>query len=185
MDKTLDEFTIEASKHYRLTSDGELERISSPYEPRLKIHRFKMGVIKGSIGPYNYLRFKHRQEIGGKQRIIRVHRMVFLLHYGYLPQCVDHINNERLDNNPANLRAVTSAQNSSNRTSWKDSSSKYLGVNKSYDKWKAEIWIDGANKHLGSFEREVDAAKAYDVAALERYGEYANPNFPTTRDKGS
>ena len=167
MEKTLDEFTIEASKHYRLTSDGELERISSPYEPRLKIHKFKMGIVKGSVGPGYYLRFKHRQEIGGKQRIMRVHRMVFLLHYGYLPDCIDHINNRRLDNNPANLRAVTSAQNCSNRTSAKSAVSKYLGVHKQRKKWRAEISIDGANKYLGSFEREVDAAKAYDVAAYK------------------
>ena len=185
MDKTLDEFTIEAAKHYKLSSDGELERISSPYEPRLKVHKFKIGVVHGSIGPGGYLRFKHRQEVGGKQRIMRVHRMVFYLHYGYLPKCIDHINNRRFDNHPANLRRVTSAQNSSNRTSAKGSVSRYLGVHKQRAKWKAEISIDGVNKYLGSFKREIDAAMAYDVAALELYGEHANPNFPTTLDKGA
>lgn len=73
---------------------------------------------------------------------------------------VDHINNNKLDNRPENLQIVTQRVNNS-----KDSigTSQYVGVSfdKSYNKWRAEIRIQGKNKFLGRFIQEIDAARAY------------------------
>ena len=44
-------------------------------------------------------------------------------------------------------------------------------------KWTAQIKVDGKHIHLGYFQSEKEAAKAYDKAALKYFGEFANPNF--------
>ena len=53
-------------------------------------------------------------------------------------------------------------------------SSAYRGVSKDKrsGKWRAKISAEGKRKHIGSFEFEVDAAKAYDEAAIARDGRY-------------
>ena len=67
-----------------------------------------------------------------------------------------------------------------NKTSAKGSSSKYLGVcwDKSRNKWKASIRVNGKIYNLGRFAVEEDAARAYDKEAFKRFGIYANLNFP-------
>ncbi|MHC4062387.1 MAG: AP2/ERF family transcription factor [Planctomycetota bacterium] len=37
--------------------------------------------------------------------------------------------------------------------------------------------MNGRRKYIGRFENEIDAAKAYDRAAIRYHGEYANLNF--------
>lgn len=73
---------------------------------------------------------------------------------------VDHIDNNKLNNHKDNLQIVNQRINNS-----KDSvsTSKYTGVSweKSYNKWRAEIRVNGKNKFLGRFTQEIDAAKAY------------------------
>lgn len=44
--------------------------------------------------------------------------------------------------------------------------------------WKAQIKIGGKNHHLGLFEGQIDAARAYDQAAFEAWGDRAILNFP-------
>jgi len=91
---------------------------------------------------------------------------------------IDHINNNPLDNRKCNLRIVTPEQNSMNRKSKKNSSSKYIGVKKSYKKWQASITFKGKAIYLGTFENEIEAAKVRDIATLKYFGEYGNLNFP-------
>jgi len=67
-----------------------------------------------------------------------------------------------------------------------DKSSKYVGVsfNKDNSKWKASIGYHKKRYHLGYYEKEKEAAFAYDTKALELYGETARLNFPENkRDK--
>lgn len=47
---------------------------------------------------------------------ISAHRVVFVIHHGHWPQFeIDHINRDRLDNRPANLRDVSHSENIRNR----------------------------------------------------------------------
>ena len=94
---------------------------------------------------------------------------------------VDHINRNGLDNRKVNLRLATAMQNVWNsKRNVNTDSSKYKGVSwdKNKHKWRASIGIDRKTKHLGYFEDEKMAAKAYDKAAKEHRGEFAVLNFP-------
>lgn len=93
---------------------------------------------------------------------------------------VDHKNHNTLDNRRTNLRICTRSQNHMNELPHREGSSKYKGVswNKACNKWKAFISKEGYIGRLGGFTCEVEAAKAYDEAAKELFGEFAYLNFP-------
>lgn len=48
-------------------------------------------------------------------------------------------------------------------------------------KWVATIGFEGKSIHLGSFDDEAAAARAYDRKARELFGQYAYLNFPEQR----
>ena len=97
---------------------------------------------------------------------------------------VDHKSGNSLDNRRQNLRTATHAQNLYNsRKKSNAKSSKYKGVHFSKaqagpKKWHAMIRAPGRSRWLGGFETQEEAAKAYDAAAREAFGEFACVNFP-------
>ena len=89
---------------------------------------------------------------------------------------VDHI--EKRSNNH-DVRTATPSQNGANASKWsKKTSSKYKGVywNTGCNKWLAKIGVNRKRIHLGVFIQEVDAAKAYNKAAVEYFGDFAKIN---------
>lgn len=96
---------------------------------------------------------------------------------------VDHINGDGLDNRRSNLRPASNSQNSMNRkVTAADNTSGFKGVCRHRrvrgDGWVAAITCDGTSRHLGVFEDPELAARAYDAAARELFGEFARLNFP-------
>ncbi len=93
-------------------------------------------------------------------------------------EIIDHINNKTYDNRKNNLRIVSSVYNNHNTSKRKGTSSKYLGVShdKSKNKWAVRINKDSKSYHVGRFDTELEAAKAYNNKAKELYGDYANLN---------
>lgn len=91
---------------------------------------------------------------------------------------VDHINHNVLDNRRENLRLCTREQNLMNRRKNKKSSSQFKGVSfyRPLNKWKAQIKINHKKIHIGYFENEIDAAKAYNKAAILYFGDFAYLN---------
>jgi len=113
-----------------------------------------------------------------KLTLIYMHREIIKVGDGLL---VDHINHKSVDNRKANLRPATPTQSNRNRRKFSGSSnSKYKGVywKKHIKKWVAQIGVNRKVIHLGCFEKEIDAAKAYDQAARIYHGEFAALNFP-------
>ena len=94
---------------------------------------------------------------------------------------VDHQNRNKLDNRLANLRLATFSENMCNRIRDKSkASSKYIGVsfNKRSKRWVCRIGHDSKSIWLGTFDNEIDAAKAYDEAAKKYHAQFAQLNFP-------
>lgn len=109
------------------------------------------------------------------QTFISMHRLILGLKKG---ETADHINGDGLDNRRSNLRKCTIQQNTFNKHRTKKGSSQYKGVcwQKQARKWRAYIKKDYKGIYLGLYESEVDAAKAYNKAAIKHFGEYANLN---------
>lgn len=93
---------------------------------------------------------------------------------------IDHINGDPLDNRIENLRVVEHQQNLFNSPKPKNNTSGFKGVEylKNRQKYRARIGINKKKLHLGYFDDPIEAAKAYDKAALKLYGKYARLNFP-------
>jgi hypothetical protein len=106
-------------------------------------------------------------------RRLSMHKLVA----GY--KLTDHKNSNGLDNRKQNLREATATQNSAHRTKPKVGQSQYKGVRPlKSGLWKACIGHNYKSINLGTFTTEMEAAQAYDEAALELWGEFAKLNFP-------
>jgi hypothetical protein len=91
----------------------------------------------------------------------------------------DHINGDGLDNRRANLRPATHAENMRNRRIQRNNTSGFKGVYRTRNgRWRARITVVGQGKRdLGTHATAEAAARAYDAAAVELFGEFARPNF--------
>lgn len=76
---------------------------------------------------------------------------------------------------PENCRWVTHQQNACNRR--RRGGVGFKGVKRNWGCWAASIFVDGKALHLGQFDAPEEAARAYDAAALEHFGEFARLNF--------
>jgi len=92
---------------------------------------------------------------------------------------IDHIDHDGLNNQKSNLRFCTNSENMMNRRKQKNTLSIYKGVtfHKRNNKWMAQIRINGKIIHLGYFDVETEAAKAYNAKAIELFLEFANLNI--------
>jgi hypothetical protein len=105
-----------------------------------------------------------------------MHRLIMNPPPGLL---VDHRDTDSLDNRRENLRFATPSQNMQNRRKKKNTTSQYRSVWKVKNgKYESQIYHQGKKIWLGWFDSEVDAARAYDRAALKFRGEFARLNFP-------
>ena len=171
--------------HYRLdrdsgriyhTTNSEAQRIGNRGGVRAEGFYFKEGdecVGYTTDSGYQLI----RNNFGGIKIRLRKHILVWILHYGCQPSgVIDHIDRDKQNCAPANLREANDSLNGANKGKYKlDASSHFKGVcwDKSRGKWKSEIKVMGKKTHLGRFESEIKAAEAYNEAAIHHFGEFA------------
>ncbi len=107
------------------------------------------------------------------------HRQIsILLHHAIVGRplygrLVDHINGDTLDNRRENLRFVTARQNQANQGKQRrgETRARFVGVHPFMrGGWKAQIKINGRQRHLGVFKTDIEAAQAYQKALTEING---------------
>lgn len=109
---------------------------------------------------------------GNKRTSITMHR--FLMNPPD-DMYVDHIDGNKLNNRRSNLRICTHNDNCRNRKLTVNCTSTFKGVNwhKKSGKWQARVKFERKIYHLGLYDNEMDAAHAYNLFAVEKFGEYA------------
>jgi len=116
-------------------------------------------------------------EANGDRKTIQLHRFIM----NPAPDMeVDHRNGDGLDNRRANLRECPPKINATNQAKYACNKSGYKGVTWRPDTgiWRATIKAGGRSYSLGQFVDRVEAARAYDAAARQHFGEFARLNFP-------
>lgn len=90
----------------------------------------------------------------------------------------DHIDGNPLNNQKENLRECTQQKNTWNAALSKRNKTGFKGVywEESRKKYQAYIKIGDKKKHLGRYVNASDAARAYNKAAIENFGEFARLN---------
>ena len=107
----------------------------------------------------------------GKRKAIYLHRVIMDTPAG---MNVDHKDHDKSNNRRANLRNCTYSENARNQLP-QGGSSRYKGVcwDNRDKKWRADIQHNGKGIYLGLFTDDLDAAEAYDRAAVKYHGEFA------------
>jgi hypothetical protein len=110
-----------------------------------------------------------------KRKLLYAHRIIFMMHHGYCPDVIDHIDGDTSNNAIENLRQATQAQNCRNGKVHSDSFTGLKGVtfNKQNGSFDARICVNYKKTHLGCFKTPELAHEAYKKAALELHGEFA------------
>jgi hypothetical protein len=108
-------------------------------------------------------------------RIALAHRVVYALANGEWPLQIDHINGQKADNRPSNLRSVCQAENSKNLSKSRRNTSGVTGVSwyAQTCSWRVQIRANGVAKCLGYFKR-FDEAVACRKVAEAKHGYHEN-----------
>lgn len=108
--------------------------------------------------------------VRASEKVMMAHRVVYELMVGKIPSGmdIDHINHNKLDNNPSNLRCVTRSENMRNMKKTSNNTSGFTRVtfNKSKGKWQCQAQIDGKYKYLGLYddlEKAISARRKFNI----------------------
>lgn len=115
-------------------------------------------------------------QTGIQGKYFKNHRLIFLMHHGYLPDLIDHIDGNRLNNRIENLRPATRSQNSFNSIKPKSNKSGIKGVSwiNKFKKYRARLYANKKTYELGYFTNLKDAEKAINEAREKHHGNFAN-----------
>ena len=105
---------------------------------------------------------------------VRMHREIMGMIDG---NEVDHKDGDGLNNCKSNLRVGTRQQNAANQKRSTRSKTGYIGVSLSVNHVTTPYRVYCAHKFIGMFATAEEAARAYDKAVKEKYGEFAKTNF--------
>lgn len=138
---------------------------------KIKKGSVKAGKIAGSNHTCGYFK------IALHKKTYLLHRIIFMMHYGYMPEFIDHINNNKKDNRIENLRFCSKDENLRNRKISKNNTSgiKNISWSKNKKRWCVYIGIGkGNNKYIGSY-KDLELAKiAAFNARIKYHGDYVN-----------
>lgn len=151
-----------------------------------RLFEYRDGVLLYKKCPRGSGKFKHNPEAGTKSghgykktrvnnKVYYIHQLVFLMHYGYIPKLIDHIDGNTENNVIENLRESNKSLNACNSKLPAHNTSGTKGVSwaKREKRWIAKVQINKKVIHLGSFEDLELASLVADEARLLYHGKHA------------
>lgn len=112
-----------------------------------------------------------------KGRNVTIHSLLMGCCLDRSKKWIDHKNRDGHDNRRENLRFCTPSQNNQNKKECVDSQSGYKGVYpRKSGGWKVEIKTQKKHVYIGDFSDKIEAAKAYNSAAIQLFGSFAKLN---------
>jgi len=129
----------------------------------------KAGLIVGVDDGRGYLK------VGVSKKRYYVHQIVFLMHHGFIPKCIDHVDGNPKNNSLENLRAATVSENMCNtkRSSINTSGFKGVHFNKQKLKWQAKLWFKG-KQVARIFDSKELAVEFMGLFREMAHGQFAN-----------
>ena len=130
----------------------------------------KVEKFKWHLDSYGYVQasFKRRE----KKHPTRMHHIVMGIKSNKRIR-IDHKDRNPLNNKKTNLRFCTHGENNLNTGKYKNNTSGFIGVGKNGKNWRARIVINKKEIFIGAFKDKIEAAKAYNKAALKYHKEFA------------
>lgn len=126
---------------------------------------------------YNHGNYYVRRWNRLTKKSIYMHRLIMNTPVGLE---VDHGDHNGLNNQEYNLTNCTVVKNQQNKKV--QGKSKYRGVTFNQGKIRAILCMNGITIHLGYCKTQLQAAKRYDMAAINLLPEVINLNFPNKKD---
>jgi len=152
-------FTQDSVKHYFDYVDGVLV-----WKNRTGTRKGINGKVAGTINGLGYRQIR----LNGTTYL--AHRLIYLYHYGYLPDQVDHIDGNRSNNLIENLRGCTSTGNNRNARAQSNNKTGIKGVFwcNTLNKWYARVWANGRFVVNKSFD-DIELAELVAIEGREKY----------------
>ena len=158
-------------ERFRYDSDRGLLvwKIAPPYKPSF------CGRVAGYIHNFGNYRRRYVKLMG---RMYTHARLVYIFHYGKIPENIDHIDQDSLNDRIENLRECTKQQNSRNRASGKKGG-RYLPkwVQKTVNgkRYRASLCVNKRTRYVGTYDTPEEAYAAAAEYAKNIHGEFFNP----------
>ena len=132
-----------------------------------RTNKTKIGMLVGSFAEYNTVCL-NRKKVG-------VHRIIFMMFHGYMPDFIDHIDGNKLNNKIENLRSATNIQNQQNAKLSVKNTSGYKNVcwAKRFNKWKISLLINKKQVVIGYTSNLELAGLIAKEARIKHFGEFA------------
>ena len=155
-------------------TQGKVAQVSDDQYERAS--QYKWHASQTAAGTW-YATRNGKRFIFGREKPVQLHR--FLMNVTDPSLEVDHIDGDGLNCQNENLRVCTHAENMRNFSKPRNNTTGYKGVSHMKEgRYGAHIKHNGVAQYLGTYNNVLDAARAYDKAAVELHGEFAKLSFP-------
>lgn len=145
--------------YYEVSSFGNVKRLKRYLTEKTgKVRVIQEKICKKHIDDVGYL-FVNLMNDGS----FRVHKLVAMAFLNHSPAghnlVIDHIDDDKLNNNVSNLRIISHRENISKGFRKKKKYSQHTGVywHKTHSKWYSSIYIDGRLLNSKNFNTEQEA----------------------------
>jgi hypothetical protein len=125
------------------------------------------GIVKEQAGWQDKLGYWN---LGLNKKTYKIHRLIYLMHHGFMPKCIDHIDNNALNNAIENLREATLSENQFNSKTHKNSTTKIKNVTylQESGKYRVTLALNKSKKHFGYYD-DLELAELVAIEARDKY----------------